>query len=433
MISDEYNRENRTSALPIIPPPPPPPPPPSLQQAKTTQTTQKSMKKINWQKLTANALSKDCFWAKIKNCELYSEDIFDGLDDQFSLPSRKVVDNSTAKPKINLRVLDVNKAQNLLISLRSLFKNASHEEIKQHILRCDTDILTSTFVEGLIKCLPEPHRMEQLREMNNAGVELLDVEKFISSLGDIKRLIPRLHSINFKLNYNDMVEFIESNISVGISACEEVVSSKKFDQILELILAIGNRLNFGTASGAAVGFELTVLAKLNDVKGNVENLTLMHFLVQTIEKKFPKLLDFDEEILHVDEAACLNVGAIEENLGKIATSSESLQKALNDANVFHDNIFIEMMTPFSLENCQKVDVLREQMNRMQDCYRKVGEYYAFDICKCSMKEFFSAIKSFKNSFTKARTQTIKAPKRKALVVQQHQVCAGTFVMFVVLK
>lgn len=159
----------------------------------------------------------------------------------------------------------------------------------------------------------------------------------------------------------------------------------------------------------------------------------MHFLVHTIEKKLPKLLNFEEEVLFVDEAACFNVEAILETLDKLATSSESLQKALIDANDFHDNIFIEEMSPFSLESRQKVEVLKGQMIQLQDSYRKVGEYYVFNICECSMEEFFSSIKTFKDSFTKARSETVKAKKGKALVVQNQQVHAGMFVMVVASK
>lgn len=126
---------------------------------------------------------------------------------------------------------------------------------------------------------------------------------------------------------------------------------------------------------------MTSLIKLSDVKGNEEKYTLLHYLVHTIEKKLPKWLNFEEEILFVDEAVCLNVKAIQETLDELATSSESLQKALSEVNLFHDNIFIEEMSPFSLESLEKVEILKEQMNRLQNSYRKAGEYYVFNICK----------------------------------------------------
>lgn len=191
---------------------------------------------------------------------------------------------------------------------------------------------------------------------------------------------------------------------------------------------MGNRLNFGTTIGAAVGFELTVLTKLSDVKSNEGNYTLLNYLVQTIERKLPELLDFEKEIQHVDDAACLTEDAIQDKLNNIITSSESLQNTLNEANVLHDNLFIEIMSPFSLETRKKVKVLKEQMKRLKDHYKKVGEYYAFNISKCSMKDFFSTIKIFKNSFNKARTKNIRAALEKDRTVQQQQVHAGIFVI-----
>ena len=46
------------------------------------------------------------------------------------------------------------------------------------------------------------------------------------------------------------------------AACEEVKSSKKFAQILELILLVGNYMNTGSKNGQAFGFEISFLPKV---------------------------------------------------------------------------------------------------------------------------------------------------------------------------
>jgi diaphanous 2 len=46
------------------------------------------------------------------------------------------------------------------------------------------------------------------------------------------------------------------------AACEEVKSSKKFAQILELILLVGNYMNSGSKNGQAFGFEISFLPKV---------------------------------------------------------------------------------------------------------------------------------------------------------------------------
>jgi diaphanous 2 len=48
----------------------------------------------------------------------------------------------------------------------------------------------------------------------------------------------------------------------GTAACEEVKASKKFAQILELILLVGNYMNSGSKNGQAFGFEISFLPKV---------------------------------------------------------------------------------------------------------------------------------------------------------------------------
>lgn len=232
------------------------------------------MKKLNWKVL--NNISKDCIWKQLSHSGAEERDIFDGLKQEFSLPNQKgKSDASVAKPQIKLKILDGMSAQNVLISLRVLFKNATYEEIKMHILHCDESILSSAFIETLVKHLPQPLEMKKLHQMNNE-VELADVEKFVAILGDIERLVPRLNCINFKLGFNELVENLKPNLEAGRSACLEITASSKFREILSLILQIGNMMN--SEKGKTTGFDLAILAELHTVKSSNTKRTLLHFI-----------------------------------------------------------------------------------------------------------------------------------------------------------
>jgi len=52
------------------------------------------------------------------------------------------------------------------------------------------------------------------------------------------------------------------DIVAATEACEEVKASKKFAQILELILLVGNYMNTGSKNGQAFGFEISFLPKV---------------------------------------------------------------------------------------------------------------------------------------------------------------------------
>lgn len=59
-------------------------------------------------------------------------------------------------------------------------------------------------------------------------------------------------------------------------------------------------------------------------------MTLLHYLVDTIEKKFPELLTFIDELEHVDRAARVNVDQIGKNLRTMDSAIKNLETDLNN-------------------------------------------------------------------------------------------------------
>jgi hypothetical protein len=77
-----------------------------------------------------------------------------------------------------------------------------------------------------------------------------------------------------------------------LEACEEVQKSKKFRGVLEVVLAVGNYINGGTHRGAAYGFKLDALTKLQDTKSTDNKTNLLQYLATLIAQKHPDLLGF---------------------------------------------------------------------------------------------------------------------------------------------
>jgi hypothetical protein len=73
-------------------------------------------------------------------------------------------------------------------------------------------------------------------------------------------LATQMYSILFKCILMGVSHW--QDIVAGTAACEEVKTSKKFAQILELILLVGNYMNSGSKNGQAFGFEISFLPKV---------------------------------------------------------------------------------------------------------------------------------------------------------------------------
>lgn len=374
------------------------------------------MKRANWKAIIPQKLSEKAFWVKCQEDRFASEDIFAGLAAKFSSkPIKKsdkdIVDkpNNAKKNVVDLRVLDGKSAQNILILLGGSLKHLSHDQIKQSILRCDTSVLNSNVIQQLIQYLPPPDQLKRLQEIKNTGDELSGAEKFAATLGEIKRLVPRLHSINFKLCVSDMIQDVKPDIVAGTAACEEIKTSKKFAKILELILLFGNYMNSGSKNGQAFGFEISFLTKLTNTKDLDNKQTLLHYMVETIESKFPELLNFGEELPHVERAARVSIENIQKTMHQMTTSVKNLKSDLENSKIPQspDDKFVDVMGDFASQCNDQLDVLVKMKNKMENYYKEVGEYFAFDTNKYPMEEFFSDIKTFKELFSQALKENVR--------------------------
>ncbi|XP_055307475.1 protein diaphanous-like [Sitodiplosis mosellana] len=397
-----------------LPPPPPPPPPPLPQSAKHLSNVNIRLKQMNWKPLAKHHFAEGCFWKEQQGVNVYcsseEEDILDGLAQHFALPILNVAQKTAEKSKIDLRVLDRISVQNLLIVLRVSFKDTSYEQIKQHILRCETTKLNSDFIEKLIKSLPTPDKMKELCELNNRGIQLLAVEKFVASLGDIKQLIPRLDCMKFMICFNDMAEDLEHDILTVTSACNEIIASKKFGKILTVILSICNLMNPGFQT---IGFELDILKRLHDMKSSHREYTLLHFVVEAVYRKYPECLNLADEMAHVGKATRVNSDDIKQTIEKVIQSSENLQILLKDigGSQSSGDKFEEQMSPFALKAHHQVDMLKKMMHDMHNTYLNASKYFAFDVKTCSMDDFITNINNFKTQFAKAYAEILILQKK----------------------
>ena len=71
----------------------------------------------------------------------------------------------------------------------------------------------------------------------------------------------------------------------------------------QLVLMFGNYMNADGQRGSANGFRISSVNKLMDTKSADNQMTLLHYLVQTVEVKMPEALNLKEQLLEC-EAPC---------------------------------------------------------------------------------------------------------------------------------
>ncbi|XP_049883690.1 protein diaphanous isoform X2 [Pectinophora gossypiella] len=374
------------------------------------------LKRANWKTIIPQKMSEKAFWVKVQEDKLASPDILNGLAQKFSSKpvAKKNEDNvdkvHTLKKVKDLKVLDSKAAQNLSILLGGSLKHLSYEHIRTCVLRCDTTVLTANVLDLLIQYLPPADQLKRLAELKCKSSELTEAEQFAATVADVKRLVPRLRSLAFREHYAEIISEVKPDIVSGTAACEEVKSSGKFAKILELLLLLGNYMNTGSNNAGAYGFEISFLTKLTATKDLENKQTLLHYLVETIENKFPDVLTFAEEMPHIDRAARVSMENLQKALKKMENDIRALETDLNNSRVPQcpDDKFYETLNSFAKEAREQSDLLHSMFRKMEALYSELAEYYVFDPHKYTLEEFFSDIKTFKDAFAAAHQENVVA-------------------------
>ncbi|EHB07038.1 diaphanous-like protein 3 [Heterocephalus glaber] len=302
-----------------VPPPPPlgflggrnSPPPPTLPfglKPKKEFKPEISMRRLNWLKIRPHEMTENCFWIKVNENKYENTNLLCKLENTFCCQQKERRDEEdfeekkVIKKKIKeLKFLDSKIAQNLSIFLSSF--RVPYEEIKMMILEVDETQLAESMIQNLIKHLPDQEQLSSLSQFKSDYNNLCEPEQFTVVMSNVKRLRPRLSAILFKLQFEEQVNNIKPDIMAVSTACEEIKKSKSFSKLLELVLLMGNYMNAGSRNAQTFGFNLSSLCKLKDIKSADQKTTLLHFLVEICEEKYPDILNFVDDLGHLDKAS----------------------------------------------------------------------------------------------------------------------------------
>ncbi|KAM7000003.1 protein diaphanous homolog 1 [Tautogolabrus adspersus] len=403
---------------PGMPPPPPfgmggwgapaPPPLPFGLQAKKEYKPEVQLKRANWRKIGPEDLSENSFWTKAKEDKFENNELFAKLTLAFSSqtksecwrphtfywgelnwdlgteremdkgrrcnhhslhslsssPAKKEQDGGdeklVQKKKVKeLKVIDSKSSQNLSIFLGSF--RLPYEEIKNAVLEVNEKILTESMVQNLIKQLPAPEQLSVLAEMKDEYEDLAEAEQFGVVISSVKKLMPRLQAISFKLQFEEQLNNIKPDVVSVTAACEELRKSQTFSKLLEITLLVGNYMNSGSRNGKAFGFSISYLCKLRDTKSADLKQTLLHFLADVCQEQYPDVMGFADELIHVEKASRVSAETLQKNLEMMGRQIKNMEKDLetfpppqSEKDLFVEKMSISIYSVTYLMNIQQM-------------------------------------------------------------------------------
>uniref|UniRef100_A0A9J7X8M4 Dishevelled associated activator of morphogenesis 2 n=1 Tax=Cyprinus carpio carpio TaxID=630221 RepID=A0A9J7X8M4_CYPCA len=343
------------------PPPPPPPPPPGgpppppgappifsgipsppgpASISSTTNLHTKSipqpsqpLKSFNWSKLGENKIT-GTIWYEIDDRRAFKVLDLKDIEKMFSAYQRQQKETgsmddlylSSRKVK-ELSVIDGRRAQNCVILLSKL--KMSNEEIKRAILEMDErEELAKDMLEQLLKFVPEKSDIDLLEEHKHELERMARADRFLFEMSRIDHYQQRLQSLFFKKKFAERLAEIKPKVEAILCASREVMRSKRLTQVLEVVLAFGNFMNKGQR-GNAYGFKVSSLNKIIDTKSSIDrNITMLHYLIMIFEKNYPDILNIQQDLASIPEAAKVNLAELEKEVFIIRSGLKALETEL---------------------------------------------------------------------------------------------------------
>uniref|UniRef100_A0A671ULT2 Dishevelled associated activator of morphogenesis 1b n=1 Tax=Sparus aurata TaxID=8175 RepID=A0A671ULT2_SPAAU len=415
-----------------IPPPPGAPLGPSLKKKNIPQPSN-ALKSFNWAKLAE--VRTGTVWMDVDDAKVFKILDLDDIEKTFSAYQRQQVlsmmqltcpthhmsssscreggwlgaedDTLSSKKVKELSVIDGRRAQNCNILLSRL--KLSNEEIKRAILTMDEqEDLPKDMLEQLLKFVPEKSDVDLLEEHKHELDRMAKPDRFLYEMSRINHYQQRLQSLYFKKKFAERIAEMKPKVEALTKASKEILHSRNLKQLLEVVLAFGNFMNKGQR-GNAYGFKVSSLNKIADTKSSIDkNITLLHYLITILEKKYPKVLMFQEDLQSISEAAKRST-LIFSFLDNFHPQELEYQKKrpqeLGDKYVSVVSQFITVAS-FSFSDVE------DSLTEAKELFLRAVKHFGEDASKMQPDEFFGIFDQFLQSFSEAQQENENMRKRK---------------------
>ena len=379
----------------------------------------KNIKKYQWSPIKANTY-KGSFWKemqekqdkeKVKNIVDY--ELLEQMFCEAKQDSNKNKNNNSNQVKTGVvKLLDDKKLMNIQISLSKV--EFTQEKIKDILTTYNQDnIFDIDTIETIISLYPTDEETNLLKNYTGDVSALSPPEQFCYMLISIDNCIKILNFLKFKKNLLNDVRVILISIRILSETLKSINNSMKFKQVLFTIRQIGNYLNHGTANGKALGFSITSLDKLDNIKSyNKDKSSLFDFVVMNIKKKEPELIAFYNEFNRLDEGCQIDKAELDKQIKTIESGINLIHNEINKTKNEGYLVFLNNLDKYSSVKLECVKITNKMLN---DEIEKIIVTYGINKAKFNLSTFLKTINDFVEKF---KSIYIKLLRKEAKVLKK---------------
>uniref|UniRef100_A0A2K5D3J2 Dishevelled associated activator of morphosis 1 n=1 Tax=Aotus nancymaae TaxID=37293 RepID=A0A2K5D3J2_AOTNA len=360
-------------------------------------------------------------WTEIDDTKVFKLLDLEDLERTFSAYQRQqkeadaIDDTLSSKLKVKeLSVIDGRRAQNCNILLSRL--KLSNDEIKRAILTMDEqEDLPKDMLEQLLKFVPEKSDIDLLEEHKHELDRMAKADRFLFEMSRINHYQQRLQSLYFKKKFAERVAEVKPKVEAIRSGSEEVFRSSALKQLLEVVLAFGNYMNKGQR-GNAYGFKISSLNKIADTKSSIDkNITLLHYLITIVENKYPSVLNLNEELQDIPQAAKVNMTELDKEISTLRSGLKAVETELEyqkSQPPQPGDKFVSVVSQFITVASFSFSDVEDLLAEAKDLFTKAVKHFGEEAGKIQPDEFFGIFDQFLQAVSEAKQENENMRKRK---------------------
>lgn len=285
----------------------------------------------------------------------------------------------------------------------------------------DTAKFDVEVLKQLLKLLPEKHEIENLRSFTEDRAKLASADHFYLFLLGIPCYQLRVECMLLCEGTAVVLDMVQPKAQLVLAACDSLLTSHQLPVFCQLILRIGNFLNYGSHTGDADGFKIGTLLKLTETKAQQSRMTLLHHVLEEVEKSHPDLLQLPRDLEKPSQAAGINLEIIH------SESSTNLKKLLEMERKVSSSIQeVQEQYAHRLQACiEASQALEAVFQAIEQKKLELAHYLCEDVQHLSLGDTFSTMKTFRDLFVRAlkenkdrQEQAAKAERRTQQLAQE---------------
>src|SRR3989338_477257 len=211
-------------------------------------------RKLQWKKIPYGKINTTVWKHFIEtNCEI---DI--PLLVQYFVMPKEDEESKVDKPQkaAKTQVIDLKRANHIGLLMSMLKCPAT--EVRRGIWELDDSMFTEENLRSMVKLAPATTDFELLKPFMGLPPEELaklgDAEQYFLAIMTVPRLESRCRAFLFKKQFENVSKTLLEEVDKALNAIKKIATNFQFAKLLEVILNIGNFLNYDTFAGDCYGF-----------------------------------------------------------------------------------------------------------------------------------------------------------------------------------